>query len=210
MRFAARRASRICQPSSIPRSCRPATFASRRSTERMPTRQTDSPSNLVCWRGRFGGRWLTGWRGEGYERIRQSDERHIAPGAETIRELFGGQPTLILLDEVSVYLRKVERTFPEASKQFAAFVHDLFEAVASTPQVALVYTLAIGKDDQAKDAYKEENERAAAAMAEAESVAVRSTTPLNPTEEDETPNVLRARLFETVDLVAAKTLADAY
>lgn len=86
----------------------------------------------------------------GYERVRQSDEKHIAPGADTIRELFGGQPTLILLDEVSVYLRKVERAFPDASKQFAAFVHDLFKAVASTPRVALVYTLAIGKDDQGK------------------------------------------------------------
>jgi predicted AAA+ superfamily ATPase len=147
---------------------------------------------------------------EGYERVRQSDERHIAPGAETIRELFGGQPTLILLDEISVYLRKVERAFPDASKQLAAFIHDLFKAVASTPQVALVYTLAIGKDDQGNDAYKDENERAASAMAEAESVAVRSTTPLNPTEEDETPSVLRARLFESVDLAAGKTVADAY
>jgi hypothetical protein len=147
---------------------------------------------------------------KGYDRIRQSDEKHIAPGADTIRELFGGEPTLILLDEVSVYLRKVERAFPDASKQFAAFIHDLFKAVASTPQVALVYTLAIGKDDKANDAYKEENERAAAAMAEAESVAVRSTTPLNPTEEDETPNVLRARLFESVELNAAKEVLAAY
>jgi hypothetical protein len=147
---------------------------------------------------------------DGYERVRVSDERHIAPGADTIRELFGGQPTLILLDEISVYLRKVERAFPDASKQFAAFVHDLFKAVASTPQAALVYTLAVGKDDKAGDAYKEENERAAAAMSEAESVAVRSTTPLNPTEEDETPNVLRARLFETVDLGAAQTVIAAY
>jgi hypothetical protein len=47
-------------------------------------------------------------------------------------------------------------------------------------------------------------------MSEAESVAVRSTTPLNPTEEDETPNVLRARLFETVDLDAAKSVIAAY
>jgi len=147
---------------------------------------------------------------KGYERIRQSDEKHIAPGADTIRELFGGEPTLILLDEISVYLRKVERAFPDASKQFAAFIHDLFKAVASTPQVALVYTLAVGKDDQAKDAYKEENERAAAAMAEAESVAVRSTTPLNPTEEDETPNVLRARLFESVDFNAAREVVTGY
>jgi len=146
----------------------------------------------------------------GYERIRVSDEKHIAPGADTIRELFGGEPTLILLDEVSVYLRKVERAFPDASKQFAAFVHDLFKAVASTPQVALVYTLAVGKEDKAGDAYKEENERAAAAMAEADSVAVRSTTPLNPTEEDETANVLRARLFEHIDTNCAQAVIAAY
>ena len=147
---------------------------------------------------------------DGYERVRASDEKHIAPGAETIRELFGGQPTLILLDEISVYLRKVERAFPDASKQFAAFIHDLFKAVASTPRVALVYTLAVGKDDKAGEAYKDENERAAAAMSEAESVAVRSTTPLNPTEEDETPNVLRARLFEIVDFIASQEVIAAY
>ena len=47
-------------------------------------------------------------------------------------------------------------------------------------------------------------------MSEAESVAVRSTTPLNPTEEVETPNVLRARLFETVDLGAAQSVIAAY
>ena len=44
---------------------------------------------------------------EGYERVRKSDERRIAPGAETLRELFGIEPTLIPLDELSVYLHKV-------------------------------------------------------------------------------------------------------
>jgi hypothetical protein len=147
---------------------------------------------------------------QGYERIRVSDETHTAPGAETIRELFGGKPTLILLDEVSVYLRKVEQVKPGASKQFAAFVHDLFKAVASSPQVALVYTLAVGKSNEASDAYKAENERAAVAMAEAESVAVRTSTTLNPTEEDETANVLRARLFESVDLTGAQEVISKY
>src|SRR5262249_35399028 len=135
---------------------------------------------------------------------------HIAPGAEVLRELFGGKPTLLMLDEISVYLRRVERAFPDASRQFAAFVHALFKAVASTPQVALVYTLALGKDDKAQDAYKEENERAAAALAEAESVAVRSSTALNPTAEDETADVLRVRLFERVDRSVASGVIDAY
>jgi hypothetical protein len=146
----------------------------------------------------------------GYELVRNSDEKHIAPGAEVLRELFGNQPTLIMLDEVSVYLRKVERAFPDASRQFAAFVHALFKAVASTPQVALVYTLAVGKDDKAQDAYKEENERAAAALAEAESVAVRSSTALNPTAEDETADVLRVRLFDRVDSSAVAGILETY
>jgi hypothetical protein len=146
----------------------------------------------------------------GYERVRNSDEKHIAPGTEVLRELFGNQPTLILLDEVSVYLRKVERAFPDASRQFTAFVHALFKAVASTPQAALVYTLAIGKDDKAQDAYKEENERAAAALEEAEKVAVRSTTALDPTAEDETADVLRVRLFESVDRSKAAEVIEAY
>jgi predicted AAA+ superfamily ATPase len=102
----------------------------------------------------------------GYERVRNSDEKHIAPGTDTIRELFGNEPTLILMDEVSVYLRKVEKAFPGMSEQFTAFIHALFKAVSSSPNVALVYTLAVGSDDVAKDAYKEENERAAAAMSD--------------------------------------------
>lgn len=146
----------------------------------------------------------------GYELVRNSDEKHVAPGAEALRELFGGEPTLIMLDEISVYLRKVERAWPNASGQFTAFIHALFKAVASTPQVALVYTLAVGKDDKAGDAYKEENERAAAVMEEVESVAVRSSTALNPTAEDETADVLRVRLFKTVEMSAAKEVAEAY
>jgi len=34
----------------------------------------------------------------GYERVRKSDESHTAPGAETLAELFGGEPCLILLE----------------------------------------------------------------------------------------------------------------
>jgi|SRR5271157_1552407 len=147
---------------------------------------------------------------EGYKRVEESDRRHVAPGAPTIAELFGGEPTLIMLDEVALYLRKVEMVHPGASGQFAAFVHALFKAVLSSPNVALVYTLAVGKDDRATDAYKEETERALAAMAEAEKVAARETAQLNPTEEDETADVLRRRLFDRVDLKAAEETIAAY
>ena len=74
---------------------------------------------------------------EGYARVRTSDERRIAPGAETLRELFGGEPTLILLDELSVYLRKV-RHLEDARDQLTAFLTSLFKAVEGAPTAALV------------------------------------------------------------------------
>lgn len=147
---------------------------------------------------------------EGYRRVQEGDRKHIAPGADTIRELFGGEPTLIMLDEVSVYLRKVERAHPGASQQFGAFMQALIKAVESSPNAALVFTLAVGKDSQARDAYREEHERAMASLTEAESIAARKATQLNPTEEDETADVLRRRLFDVVDMAASDTVCDAY
>ena len=63
----------------------------------------------------------------GYERLRRSDEQMVAPGAETIAELFGNEPTLILLDELSVYLRKAMAAAPGAGDQLTAFLTSLFQ-----------------------------------------------------------------------------------
>lgn len=137
---------------------------------------------------------------EGYEMVRASDEARAAPGAETIKQLFGGEPTLILLDELSIYLRKLTpgaRT--NAGGQLTAFLTSLFRAVESAPNAAVVYTLAVGKDRIASDAYRQENQFIADAMQEAESVSARKATLLDPTEEDETVQVLVRRLFESVD-----------
>ena len=146
---------------------------------------------------------------DGYARLRNSDESHIAPGAETLRELFAGEPVLILLDELSVYLRKV-RNLADARDQLTAFLTSLFKAVEASPNAVLVYTLAIGKDGRATDAYSAENQFIADNMAEAESVSARKATLLNPTEEDETVQVLRRRLFESIDDASAATAIEAY
>ncbi|OQB37303.1 MAG: hypothetical protein BWY09_01641 [Candidatus Hydrogenedentes bacterium ADurb.Bin179] len=148
---------------------------------------------------------------EGYERVRKSDEAHVAPGTETIVELFGGEPTLILIDEVSVYLRKVAQVFPDAVNQFPAFMQALIKAVSSTPQTALVCTLAVrAADEEARDAYKAEQQLALAAFAEAESIVSRKLLQLDPTEEDETVDVLRRRLFEEVNIKGAAKVIEEY
>ena len=146
---------------------------------------------------------------QGYRRVERSDKAGQAPGAETLRALFGGAPTLILLDELSVYLRKVQ-VVGKGGEQLTAFLTSLIKAVETAPQAALVYTLAIGKEGKAADAYKKENELIAERMAEVESVSARKATLLNPTREDETVLVLRRRLFETIDEAGAKEVIAAY
>jgi hypothetical protein len=86
----------------------------------------------------------------------------------------------------------------------------LFKAVESTPNAVLVYTLAVGRDGKAQDAYTQENQFLAEKMAEAESVSARKATLLNPTEDDETVLVLRRRLFESIDEDLAAQAVDAY
>jgi hypothetical protein len=151
-----------------------------------------------------------GLRGKaGYDLVKPSDIARVAPGADTLRELFGSVPTLILLDELSVYLRKVGN-IPNAKEQLTAFLTAIFKAVESSPNAVLVYTLAVGKDGKAADAYGAENQFIAQQMAELESVSARKATILNPTEDDETVQVLKRRLFQSVDDSAAEQVVAAY
>ena len=145
----------------------------------------------------------------GYQRVSKSDEACVAPGADTLRELFQDAPALILLDELSVYLRKIKNV-PGARDQLTAFLTSLFKAVEGTKNSALVFTLAIGKEGKATDAYGDENLFVADRIAEAESVAARKATLLDPTAEDETAQVLRRRLFAKIDEDAAARVVDAY
>ena len=144
----------------------------------------------------------------GFDRVRASDEQGVAPGAETISGLFEGRPTLILLDELAVYLRKVNRQ-KGAEGQLTAFLTGLLRAVETAPNAAVVFTLALGKEGTV-DAYREENQRLADQMAELASVAARKATLLNPTEEDETAPVLRRRLFESIEESRVDEVVEAY
>lgn len=144
----------------------------------------------------------------GYEMIRANDEQGIAPGADNLRQLFGGEPSLILLDELAVYLRAVKGR--PVADQLVRFLTNLFKAVEGTPNAAVVYTLAIGKGGKAEDAYGAEHQFIADKIAEAESVSARKATLLDPTTEDETSQVVRRRLFKSIDDARAAEIIEAY
>ncbi|WP_237236295.1 ATP-binding protein [Sphingobium sp. RAC03] len=142
----------------------------------------------------------------GYELVRRSDEMRRAPGADTIAELFGDAPVLVVLDELGEYLRKCPDAF--GRDQLAAFLKALFSAIDGSARASVVFTLAVRPDGRATDAFARENEEISRIVGELESVSGRKATILNPTSDDETAAVLRRRLFERVD-VAADTV-DAY
>lgn len=144
----------------------------------------------------------------GYEKVRRSDIERVAPGAATIQELFGNQPVLILLDELSIYLRKIKGR--KEQEQLTPFLTALFKAVSSSERACVVFTLAVGKEGRATDAYSQENEFIAAQLDEATKVAGRVATLLNPTTEQETVQVLRRRLFTYIDENAAQEVIRNY
>lgn len=148
---------------------------------------------------------------EGYRLIEASDKEGIAPGADTLRELLGQEAALILIDEVAPYLRKVSgRNAQRAGEQLLAFMTSLMKAVESSPNAALVFTLAVGRDGKATDAYSRETQDIAAFFAEAESVSARKATVIDPTEDDETVKVVCRRLFAYIDRAKAAGIVAAY
>jgi hypothetical protein len=144
----------------------------------------------------------------GYEIVKKSDQDRIAPGTDTIRELFGSDPVLIVVDELGEYLRKVQHM--DGRDQLAAFMKALFTAIETTPNAAVVYTLAVQAGGKSVDAFAAENEFLASAMLELESVSGRKATILNPTKDDETAKVIRRRIFSRIDDTAAVEVIDAY
>jgi hypothetical protein len=150
----------------------------------------------------------------GYRLVEKSDVEGIAPGADTLRELLGIEPALILMDEMALYLRKVaprNNNVLRAGDQLTAFLSALMKAVESLPRVALVFALALGRDGKASDAYSRETQDIASFFfAEAESVAARKATVIDPTEDDETVKVVCRRLFARVDAAQAAQVVAAY
>ena len=144
---------------------------------------------------------------EGYETVKANDLERRAPGADLLRGLFGRQPALILLDELSVYLRAVRGRDEEG--QLTRFMGNLCKAVESSERAALVLTVAIGKDG-ATDAYQKENEYVVREFEEIEHVLSRKATVLDPTAEREAAKVLRRRLFTKIDEAGASETVDEY
>jgi hypothetical protein len=123
-----------------------------------------------------------------YETVRPHDEEGAAPGGDTLRELIGGKPTLILLDEVLVYVASAggETGDSPRRRQSLLFLQKLTEVVRNLPHTAMVYSL----QASTHEAVGEE-----VLLTELEKLVTRIDAKREPVSDDELTRVVQRRLF---------------
>lgn len=149
-----------------------------------------------------------------YERLREHDERRLAPGKDLLHSLLGEEPTLILMDEIAEYVARcvqpseIEKapSTPEVGRayqtQVLAFFQELTETVKVLPRCVLVATL------PSSAPYGEEGERA---LLQLQRIFGRVEAIYTPVEGEEIYAVIRRRLFdEPEDPEMARRVAEAY
>jgi hypothetical protein len=133
-----------------------------------------------------------------YPLVQEHDLRRRAPGRDLVLQMLGEQPTLILLDELTVYLVGAK----DIQDQVLAFCQQLTEAVGVAPRAALVATL------PSSAPYGAEGERA---LHQLEQIFGRVQALYTPVEGDEFFRVLRQRLMqEVIDPIALNHIVDAF
>lgn len=153
-----------------------------------------------------------------------NDADRSAPGTHTIMEAFGGHPTIVIIDEIAQHLRQSIKSGSDDARRYAesvpVFLKNLFE-VAGDPsnRVSVIVTLASAKNAFGKETNEvaalldEDNEAAAATLHEAQDALIRMVQPsavIKPAEDAEIGEILKARLFASIDPQAAADAGAAY
>ncbi len=141
----------------------------------------------------------------GYQLLQGSDKNGIAPGTSVLERLVEGKPSVIVLDEIACYLRKAKAkqvgNNSNASEQLVAFLFALMDLAAAGDNLVFVYSLA-----STADTFAEETND----LQELLRASARQERVLSPSTDVEIYNIVKQRLFTSVDETAAKFAASAY
>ena len=156
---------------------------------------------------------------EAWGLMQQSDAARTGPGKQVWLDIFGAAPTVIIIDELAQYLRRLSASGRAPVRNLAGATIDclkvLFEAATAAPAVRIVFTLATGvaafqqETNQMQDALNEVAEQQI--LAEARDVMERPKGAVGrPADDHEIGFILRRRLFSHVDDDAASDAFAAY
>ncbi len=141
---------------------------------------------------------------EGYGLLKGSDQKKVSPGTAVLERLVGQEPTLIILDEIAQYLRRSKATVvgnSDLASQVVAFLFSLMDLAAACNNLVFVYTLA-----SASDSFGEETTE----IREALQTSARQERVLSPSTDFEIYNIVKQRLFSSVDAKAAENASEEY
>lgn len=156
-------------------------------------------------------------KAEGYDLVRDADERGISPGAETIKRLFDEHgPALVLIDELVAYMRNIygDPDLPSGSfDSNMTFIQNLTEA-AKRSETSLV-VVSIPVSERAEEADRSDIETGGEAGRETverlEQVIGRLESIWKPVGASESFEIVRRRLFsEDMNSAARDAVVDAY
>ena len=146
---------------------------------------------------------LGGW--DAYDRLTVDGDEGVPPGGEVLGELLAGSPTLLLLDEVLIYVvkgRAVKRLDTTAGQQALIFLQNLTEAINQQRHAAMVYSL----QASVGEAVQEEG-----LLSMLEHISARIDARREPVSGDEVLRVVQTRLFEkTGDESVRRDVAKVY
>ncbi len=145
---------------------------------------------------------------DGYALFSQYDSDRVAPGESDIEELFEllDNPGLILIDEVAQYLEQAAAVAVEDSTladQTNSFLWSLMRATQNSDDVTVVMSVAA-------TAFEDKAQQIQELISDLDAISERTERSVTPTEDDEVAEVLKHRLFKSVEEGAAARVADAY
>lgn len=168
---------------------------------------------------------------DAFAAMEANDTERTAPGTGTIKAAFGGKPTIVIVDEIAKYLRAVSSSGSEDVRRMAraipVFLGNLFE-VASDPtnRVSVIITLAAttnafgaetteiseltGDEKEKADAANTASVKAAEETGDVLTRAVQPSAVIKPADDNEIGEILKKRIFASVDDAAAKAAGEAY
>jgi hypothetical protein len=141
--------------------------------------------------------------------IAEHDAARTAPGTGAIRRMLDGGPAIIVLDELAQHLAHCtgagdERVRRQAT-QVAPFLKNLSEEVDGRDDVVVVITLA-----SQSDAFADATAELERTFADIGAVLARKGRDVQPATESEIAEILKRRLFESIDHEAAAEASSAY
>lgn len=160
-----------------------------------PKRKT--PWGDLAWQ--LGGQTL-------FELVKEHDAKGIVPGGGILQQVFAGQPTLILMDEVLSFIRRAREAgepYNRLSSQFYSFLDVLTREVAGATHTVLVVSLPSSEYEMTQ-----EDE---AAFQRLSKLLDRLSKAVLLSEKIEIAEIVRRRLFENVgDPKEIRRTAEAY